>query len=139
MLTPSELAALASQSYGPYWQSALARDLSINTRTVQRWAVDGIGRKAMADNVRRFLHERRVVVIPPPDASMSEDERDEACHEGLEPAVIALASAAAQHGWNPAEIWVAIVAIAAENICDIAGSPAAVDVLNQTIAAIQDD
>lgn len=27
--------------YGPSWQSALARDLGVNDRTMRRWAVDG--------------------------------------------------------------------------------------------------
>ena len=78
MLTSAELAAVASQTYGKRWQSALARDMGVNLRTVQRWAADGIAKPATADNVKRFLTERRVVSIPSPDPDLSEDERDDA-------------------------------------------------------------
>ncbi len=50
---------LAESAYGHMWQSALARDMDLNVRTVQRWAVDGIPKDATADRVRAFIGERR--------------------------------------------------------------------------------
>lgn len=34
----SDLEAAGEALYGPAWQSALARDLDVNLRTMQRWA-----------------------------------------------------------------------------------------------------
>lgn len=40
-MTPDQLSHIATIIYGERWQSALARDLEINIRTVQRWAQGG--------------------------------------------------------------------------------------------------
>lgn len=132
-MTAAELAALASQCYGQRWQSALARDMNVNVRTVQRWKTDGIEKQATADNVRRFLTERRVVTIPPPDLALSEDERDDACYDAMEPVVSAMARAADDQGWHPAEVWVAILAIASDNIYRIGGKSAARETIQQVL------
>lgn len=129
----AELAALASQCYGQRWQSALARDMDVNVRTVQRWARDGIDRPATADSVRRFLTERRVIAIPSPDPALPEEERDDACYTAMEPVVSAVAQAADEQGWHPAEVWVAILAVAADNIYRIGGKGAAVETVQQAI------
>lgn len=133
----AELAALASQCYGQRWQSALARDMDVNVRTVQRWAAGGIEKEATADRVRQFLTERRVVAIPSPDPALSEDERDDACHDALEPVVAALARAADDQGWHPAEVWVAILSIAAERIYAIGGRQAAIETIAETMAGLR--
>lgn len=36
-MTPTQLTKLGERIYGPGWQSALARDLGKNDRTVRRW------------------------------------------------------------------------------------------------------
>jgi hypothetical protein len=132
-MTAAELAALASQCYGQRWQSALARDMNINVRTVQRWAADGIDKPATASNVRRFLTERRVVSIPTPDPTLSEEERDDACYNAMEPPLAALTSAADDQGWHPAEIWVAVLAIACDRLYAMGGRSAAVETVEQAI------
>lgn len=40
-MTPSQLSRICTLLYGERWQSALARDLEINDRTVRRWAKEG--------------------------------------------------------------------------------------------------
>ena len=40
-MTPTQLSRIATLLYGDRWQSSLARDLDVNIRTVQRWAVNG--------------------------------------------------------------------------------------------------
>lgn len=137
-MTAAELAALASQCYGHRWQSALARDMNINVRTVQRWKTDGIEKQATADNVRRFLTERRVVTIPPPDPAMSEDDRDDACYDALKISLEVFARAADDQGWHPAEIWVAILAIATDNIYRIGGKEAASETIRQALDNMAD-
>lgn len=37
-MTPTELARLGKKLYGVRWQTALARTLQVNPRTVRRWA-----------------------------------------------------------------------------------------------------
>lgn len=138
MMTAPELAALASQCYGQRWQSALARDLDVNVRTVQRWAADGIQRQSTADSVRRFLTERRVTTIPGPSSGLSEEERDDACHDALLSPVTALARAADDVGWHPAEVWVAILSIAVEQMIQMAGADATSEMLEQSLASIRD-
>lgn len=132
-MTQNELSALASQCYGKNWQSPLSRDMNINVRTVQRWGAGGIRSQATADNVRRFLSERRVVSLPPPDAGLSEDERDDACYDAMEAPLSALVAAADDQGWHPAEVWVAILAIATDNLYRIGGKAAAMETVQQAI------
>lgn len=136
-MTAPELAALASQCYGQRWQSALARDMNVAVRTVQRWAADGIERQATADNVRRFLIERRVVSIAGPAAGLSEDERDDACYEALEPPLSAIAAAADDQGWHPAEVWTAIMAIAVDRMHAMAGRDATIETVKQAIEQLR--
>lgn len=137
-MTAADLAALASQCYGQRWQSPLSREMNVNVRTVQRWARDGIEKVATADNVRRFLMDRRVVSIPSPDATLSEAERDDACYDAIEAPLSVLASAADDQGWHPAEIWVAVLAIAADNIYRIAGKSAAAETIQQALDNMAD-
>lgn len=136
-MTPAELAALASQCYGQRWQSALARDMNVNVRTVQRWAAGGVGSHATADNVRRFLTERRVVSIPGPDASLGEEDREIACYDAMEPSVAALARAADDQGWHPAEVWTAILAIAADRLYAMGGREAALETIEQATSTLR--
>ena len=37
-MTPTELRRLGERLYGDNWQTALARTLQVNPRTVRRWA-----------------------------------------------------------------------------------------------------
>ena len=37
-MTPAELKKAGEALYGPRWQTALARALGVNARTVRRWA-----------------------------------------------------------------------------------------------------
>jgi hypothetical protein len=36
-VTPAEFCAIGEKLYGRYWQSALARELARDTRTIRRW------------------------------------------------------------------------------------------------------
>lgn len=137
-MTAAELAALASQCYGQFWQSPLSREMDVNVRTVQRWAADGIQRTATAENVRRFLTDRRVVSIQPPASSMSEEERDDACYDAMKSPLTALAAAADSQGWHPAEVWVAILAVASDAMYAMSGKAATVETLRQAITNMDD-
>lgn len=137
-MTAAELAALASQCYGQFWQSPLAREMTVNVRTVQRWAADGIQKASTAENVRRFLTDRRVVSVPAPTAGLPEDERDDACHDALAQPLTALAMAADNQGWHPAEVWTAILAITAEQLYLMAGKTAAAETMQQAIDTMRD-
>jgi len=37
-MTPAELNSICEKRYGPRWQSALARELVRDPRTIRRWA-----------------------------------------------------------------------------------------------------
>ena len=63
-LTATQLEELASEAFGPNWQSALARDRCVAVRTVQRWAKDGIAKPETAGAIRAYLLSRTVVSLP---------------------------------------------------------------------------
>jgi hypothetical protein len=45
--------------YGQQWQSALARDLGVPLRTMQRWAAGGVLPAALDQQIMRLVGERR--------------------------------------------------------------------------------
>ena len=56
------LIAAGEALYGPRWQSALADDLNVATRTVQRWVA---GERAVPDlcvDLRALLRERNIEI-----------------------------------------------------------------------------
>lgn len=55
-MTPSQLSRICTLLYGERWQSALARDLEINDRTVRRWAKEGSPEWA-DKNIKEFVAE----------------------------------------------------------------------------------
>jgi len=61
-MTPSTLAQVGQALYGQQWQSALARDLGVNDRTMRRWA------SASADVPARIGAELLVLVQQRGDA-----------------------------------------------------------------------
>lgn len=137
-MTSSELQSLASACYGARWQSALARDMGIALRTVQRWASDGIGKPATAEGVRRFLEERRIArIAAPPEGSTPDEDRDGACHAALQPGVRAMVAAAEDIGWHPAEVLTMALAIIVEEIEDRAGHAAALEIVEQQLDVLK--
>lgn len=59
-LTPELLRSVGEALYGDYWQSALARDLGVASRTVRRWAAGGEAvRPRIADEIYRLILRRR--------------------------------------------------------------------------------
>lgn len=133
-ISPADLAALAEPVYGPRWQSALARDMSVAVRTVQRWARDGVDRPATAESVRRFLEERRRLTIAPPPEG---EDRDDAAYDEMRPRVDALVSAAEAAGWHPAEVLSGLLAVTVEKMRDGAGTSATIETLKSAIASLR--
>lgn len=132
MLTPTDLASLATAVYGSQWQSPLSRDLPASLRQVQRWARDGVEKPTTAQAVRAFLEERRRVSMPPP--TTTGDDRDDEARDVLEPKLAALVSVAADAGWHEAELLAAMLSYAIDRMIDGAGAPAAAEVLKAALA-----
>jgi hypothetical protein len=54
-MTPAELREIGIRLYGERWQTALARELGVNPRTVRRWASgDSPIMKPMARAIRQL-------------------------------------------------------------------------------------
>lgn len=53
-MTPAELSALATRLYGKRWQSALARAVARELRTVNRWAT---GVSPIPKAIQRWIKE----------------------------------------------------------------------------------
>ena len=137
-MTPEQLKSLAGAVYGAKWQSALARDMGINVRTVQRWASAGIDREAIAHNVRRFLDERRIARIPgPPANTCPDDDRDDAVYDALSPAIQAVVAAAHDAGWSTHEAEFGALNISIDLIRASAGIPATIEILREAIRLMQ--
>lgn len=129
---------MASAIYGARWQSQMARDFGVAVRTVQRWARDGIEKPTTADSVKRFLEERRVARMAPPQVgSTAADDRDDACRDAIEPALTAMIAAATDVGWHPAESLTATLAATADRMRAAAGTPATIETLKSVIAALK--
>ena len=59
-MTPSDrLSAAGRALYGQHWQSALARDLGVNDRTVRRWAAGQEPPETVWAEVRSLLSVRQ--------------------------------------------------------------------------------
>lgn len=133
-MTPAELSALAQRTYGPRWQSALAREMDVAVRTVQRWARDGIDRPATADAVRRFLEERARAIIPAPPEGV---DRDDAAYDMVRPHIEALVRAAEAAGWHPAEVLTAVMCSTADLMREGAGTAAALETVKGVIDTLK--
>ena len=59
-MTPSDhLAAAGRALYGQLWQSALARDLGVNDRTMRRWVAGQEPPETIWADVRSLLEARK--------------------------------------------------------------------------------
>jgi hypothetical protein len=58
----SLLIAAGEALYGPRWQSALADDLNVATRTVQRWVAGDRAVPDLRDDLRVLLHVRKIEI-----------------------------------------------------------------------------
>lgn len=134
-LTPAELSSLAQPIYGPRWQSALAREMSVAVRTAQRWARDGVERQTTADGVRRFLEERARQVVSPPAIS---GDRDAQAYAEMRPRIEAMVRAATAVGWHPAEVTTAALAAIIDLMSEGAGAPATMQTLKDAISALKE-
>ena len=110
-LSADALDAIAQGVYGALWQSAMARDLNIALRTVQRWRAEGIGKPVTADRIRLFLAERRLTAVAGPDGGL-------ALSDILGPRIEALVAAAEDAGWDRAEIVQAIMDVVGDPVRD---------------------
>ena len=77
-------------------------------------------------------------VTPPPAGSSTEDDRDEACCEALEPHLSRLRSRAVAAGWSEAEIVTAILALAVSEMRSRAGDKPTRETLAQAIMMLDD-
>lgn len=58
-LSAAEIAALGRHLYGPRWQTALARQLAVNPRTVRKWARGDLRvSKRCTDLIARLVRQR---------------------------------------------------------------------------------
>lgn len=64
--TPRALLAEAGAAlYGPLWQSALARDLDVAVRTMQRWAAGDVPvPDRLMGELRMLVADRRAALAP---------------------------------------------------------------------------
>lgn len=137
-MTPSDLQSLAASVYGARWQSQLGRDMGIALRTVQRWARDGIDKTATAEGVRRFLEERRIArIAAPPEGSTDDDDRDDACRDALEPAILSVLAAADDIGWHRVEAQTAVLASVLDDMVASSGIPATIETLRGVISDLK--
>ncbi len=137
MITAAEIDVMGRAAYGPLWQSALAREIGVDSRTVRRWAQEGVGKLSTAANVRAHLLSRRVITLPPP-AGDDPDARDEQARDIADELVSTLLGAAAAIGWHPAEITTALLTSTADAIARGAGPPAASDILRAMLDLLDD-
>lgn len=133
MLSPDELAALATPVFGSEWQSALARARGVAIRTVQRWAKDGIHKPETAVAIRAYLLSRRVIDLPPP-LSQDDEERDDAAHLVAPVLLDTILDAGAAVGWHDAELLAAMLSAVVDRMIDGAGVPATVETLKAAMA-----
>jgi DNA-binding transcriptional regulator YiaG len=62
-MTPDLLREAGQALYGDLWQSALARDLNVNDRTVRRWvANDSPLPNGLSDEVKQLVKQRGFVL-----------------------------------------------------------------------------
>ena len=59
MTNPNHLAAAGRALYGQLWQSALARDLGVNDRTMRRWVSGQEPPETIWAEVRSLLEARK--------------------------------------------------------------------------------
>jgi len=58
-MTPDLLREAGEALYGPLWQSAIARDLNVNDRTVRRWAANDTALPdGLVDELKQLLRQR---------------------------------------------------------------------------------
>lgn len=133
-LSASNLSALAQPIYGLRWQSALAREMDVAVRTVQRWARDGIDRPATADAVRRFLEERARAIIPAPPEGV---DRDNAAYDMVRPRIDALVRTAEAAGWHPAEVLTGAICATADLMREGAGAAAAIETVKSVLESLK--
>lgn len=125
-----ELERLGALLFGYGWKSSLAAALEVNRKTVSRWIADD----KVADWAAESL--RSMVRIAPPPGSTSEQDRDDACAEALEPDLTRLTLLAQAAGWERAEIATAMLALSLSEIRELAGDEVALETLEQARLAI---
>lgn len=126
-----ELNRLGAILFGYGWKSALADHLEINRKTVSRWIADGTVPDWAAERLRGMVR------IAPPPGTTADDDRDDACQEALEPELTRIVGMAEGAGWHRAEIAVAMLALTVSDIRNHAGDAAAIEILQDAIAAVR--
>lgn len=87
-------------------QGKAARHFEVADRTVRRWIA---GEMAVPATVMAELDA--MLSITPPPGSTSDEDRDDACRDAIEPALTDLRNRAIGAGWHPAEVATAILAL----------------------------
>lgn len=131
-MTTSDFSALAERLWGYGWQTKAARHFEVADRTVRHWVS---GRNAVPDGVMAEL--RAMVDIAPPSGSTSDEDRDGACAEAIEPALTDLRNRAMGAGWHPAEVATAILSLTVGEIREHAGDEAVAGMLRDVIAGMK--
>lgn len=131
----ADIHTLAGAIYGPRWQSALAREMRVNVRTVQRWAADP---DRVEPWVIQWLEARRTrSVAAPPKESAAADDRDDALYCAVAPHVEAMVAAIEAAGWSDGEAVLGPYNVIVDMMLVRAASPAVIETLKQTIQEIK--
>lgn len=126
-----ELERIGTLLFGYSWKSRMADALEINRKTISRWIADDA---VAAWAVTRL---RTMANIAPPPGSSSDDDRDDACQDAIEPEVSRIVDMAVAAGWHRAEIITALLALLIADLRLRAGDPAVIEVLQQAIEAVR--
>jgi hypothetical protein len=77
-------------------------------------------------------------VTPPPSGSTTEDDRDEACADAIEPHVIRLTTRASAAGWSEAEVVTALLSLVVSEMRSKAGDRATRETLASVILMLDE-
>ncbi|QFQ87296.1 hypothetical protein F8A10_07585 [Paracoccus kondratievae] len=112
------------------WQAWLASKLpgksggSISRETIRLWMRNDTVPVWAADMIRAMAS------IAPPPGSSSDENRDAACIEALEPELTRLRDLAVSVGWHPAEVAAAVLSLTLSEIRENAGDEAIAEILH---------
>lgn len=139
-MTPDEFTTLGSRLFtrpgaasDHGWQTRAAQHFQVNDRTVRAWIS---GRNPVPEGVARELRAM-VAILPPPQDTTSEDDRDEAMRAALHPALDRMTGEYERAGWHEAEILAATLDYTVGRMIDGAGTAATVETLEAAARSVR--
>ena len=113
-------------------QTRAARHFEVSDRSVRSWVS---GKTPVPSGVMAEL--RAMLNIAPPEADLTEEQRDDACRDAIEPLLTDIRDRAIAAGWHPAEVAAAVLDLAVSEIRSSAGDAAAIETLKAITADIK--